>query len=201
MRLNRAYTMQSLWHDLNLKILNTITSFPVEFPVLDEQQRNQLFITAHFIPGNSGQYNALTHWGRDKMDAIFTDDIFKCIFLNENARISLEISLKFVPKVRINNIPALVRIMAWRRPGDKPLSEPMMVSLPTHICVTRPQWVNSLWPGSVVRLYGIVELCRHYRQTSNISSTKSQNLNVSHLVLQLSLPNPLKPGVKSRMKM
>ena len=34
--------------------------------------------------------------------------------------------------------------MAWRRPGDKPLSEPMMVRLPTHICVTRPQWVNKL---------------------------------------------------------
>ena len=34
--------------------------------------------------------------------------------------------------------------MAWRRPGDKPLSEPMMVSLLTHICVTRPQWVNKL---------------------------------------------------------
>ena len=32
--------------------------------------------------------------------------------------------------------------MAWRRPGDKPLSEPVMVSLLTHICVTRPQWVN-----------------------------------------------------------
>ena len=32
--------------------------------------------------------------------------------------------------------------MAWRRRGDKPLSEPMMVSLLTHICVTRPQWVN-----------------------------------------------------------
>ena len=32
--------------------------------------------------------------------------------------------------------------MAWRRPGDKPLSGPMMVSLLTHICVTRPQWVN-----------------------------------------------------------
>ena len=32
--------------------------------------------------------------------------------------------------------------MAWRRPGDKPLSEPMMVRLSTHICVTRPQWVN-----------------------------------------------------------
>ena len=43
----------------------------------------------------------------------------------------------------INNIPALVQIMAWRRPGDKPLSEPMMVRLLTHICVTWPQWVIS----------------------------------------------------------
>ena len=74
----------------------------------------------------------------------FADDIFNCIFLNENEWILPRISLKFVPRVRINNIPALVQIMAWRRPGDKPLSEPMMVSLLTHICVTRPQWVKSL---------------------------------------------------------
>ena len=73
----------------------------------------------------------------------FPDDIFKCMFLNKNVWISLKISLKFVPKVRINNIPALVQIMAWCRPGDKPLSEPMMVSLLTHICVTRSQWVNT----------------------------------------------------------
>ena len=66
----------------------------------------------------------------------FADDIFKCIFLNENAWISLKISLKFVPKVRIDNIPALVQIMTRRRPGAKPLSEPM------YICVTRPQWVK-----------------------------------------------------------
>ena len=80
----------------------------------------------------------------------FADDIFKCIFLNINELISLKISLKFVLKGPINNIPALVQIMAWRRPGDKPLFEPMMVSLPTHICVTRPQWVNfkirTKWP-------------------------------------------------------
>ena len=74
----------------------------------------------------------------------FPDDIFKCIFFNENLRISHKISLTFVPKVRINNIPALVQIMAWRRLGDKPLSEPMMLFLPTHICVTRPQWVKPL---------------------------------------------------------
>ena len=63
----------------------------------------------------------------------FPDDIFKWIFLNENVWISVKISLKYVPKGPINNIPALVQIMAWRRSGDKPLSEPMMVGLPTHI--------------------------------------------------------------------
>ena len=40
-----------------------------------------------------------------------------------------------------------------------------------------------------------------YRKTSSISRTKPQNLNVSHLVLQLSLPNSLKTNVKLRMKM
>ena len=72
----------------------------------------------------------------------FADDTFKRVFINKNVRISINISLKFVPKGLINNIPALVQIMAWRRPGDKPLSEPMLVSLSTHICVTRPQWVK-----------------------------------------------------------
>ena len=74
----------------------------------------------------------------------FVDDTFKRIFLNENVRISIKISLKFVPKGPVNNIPALVQRMAWRRSGDKPLSEPMMVSLLTHICVTRPQWVKPI---------------------------------------------------------
>ena len=73
-------------------------------------------------------------------------DIFKCIFLNENVWISIKISLKFVPKGPINNIPSLVQIMAWRCPGNKPLSEAMMVYLPTHICVTRPQWVKVQMP-------------------------------------------------------
>ena len=57
----------------------------------------------------------------------FPDDIFKWIFLNKKRLISLKIWLKFVPKVPIKNIPALVQIMPWRRPGDKPLSETMMI--------------------------------------------------------------------------
>ena len=40
-----------------------------------------------------------------------------------------------------------------------------------------------------------------YPQTTNIKCTRSQNLNDPHLILQLSLPNSLKPGVKLRMKM
>ena len=83
----------------------------------------------------------------------FPDDIFKCFFLNENLWISLQISPKFVLNVRINNIPALVRIMAWRRLGDKPLSEPMIGNSLTHLCVTRPQWLKTFEPGRTNILY------------------------------------------------
>ena len=84
----------------------------------------------------SGSLSPLTHWGRDKIDAT-SQTIFSSAF-----SWLIKISLKFVPKGPISNIPALVYIMAWRRPGAKPLSEPLMVSLLTHICVTRPQWVK-----------------------------------------------------------
>ena len=72
----------------------------------------------------------------------FTNNIFNCIFLNENVSISIRISLKFVPKSLNNNIPTLVQIMAWRWLGENPLSEPTLVSLLTYICVTRTQWVT-----------------------------------------------------------
>ena len=73
----------------------------------------------------------------------FPDDIFKRIFLNDKVKILLRISIKFVHRVQIDNIPALIQIMGWHLAGDKPLSEPMMVSLLTHSRVTRPQWVNT----------------------------------------------------------
>ena len=72
----------------------------------------------------------------------FPDEIFRCIFFNENIWIAINISPSFVPTGPIDNIPSLGQIMVWRRPGDNPLSEPMTVRLPTHIYVTRPQWVN-----------------------------------------------------------
>ena len=73
----------------------------------------------------------------------FSRRLFKCIFLNNNVWISINISLKFVPNGLINNIPLLVQIKAGRRSGDKPSSEPMVVRLLTHICVSRLRWVKS----------------------------------------------------------
>ena len=67
----------------------------------------------------------------------YPDDIFECIFLNEN--FSIKIPLMYDPRGPINNISTLVQMMALRRKSDKSLPEPMLVSLLTHICDTRPQ--------------------------------------------------------------
>ena len=83
----------------------------------------------------------LTHWGWDKMAAISQTTFSSAFSWMKTFDFPLNFLLKFVPTRLINNIPALGQIMAWRRSGDKPLSETMMVILPTHICVTRPQWV------------------------------------------------------------
>ena len=76
----------------------------------------------------------------------FSDDISKFIFLDANAWNSLKISLILFPKFQINNIPSLVQMMAWRRPGDQPLSEPMMVSL-----LTASMRFNENWDGGNTR--------------------------------------------------
>ena len=75
----------------------------------------------------------------------FAADIFKYNFVNENVWISLKISLKFVHKALINNIPGLIQMMAWCWPGDMPLSEPMMVSLLMNLCIAWPQWVKGVF--------------------------------------------------------
>ena len=67
------------------------------------------------------------------------------IFLNENVWLLINISLKFVPKGPINNIPALVQIMDWRQPDDKALSEPMIVSLLTHIHSIQRKHIAKVW--------------------------------------------------------
>ena len=77
----------------------------------------------------------------------FSDDIFKCIFASEHYCILIKISLKCLLKGAIDNISALVQIMAWHRTGDKPLSEPMVTEFgDTYVCVSRYQWLmEPLW--------------------------------------------------------
>ena len=96
--------------------------------------KNVFFI---LLSSSNQKYESLTHWGRGKMDAIFQTTISNGFSWMK----MYEFRLKFHCLIN-NNIPALVQIMAWRRPGDKPLPEVMLVNSLTHICVTRPQWVN-----------------------------------------------------------
>ena len=118
----------------------------------------------------------LTHWDRDKMAAISQRTISNAFF-NENIQISIKISLKFVPRSPIDNKPALVQIMSWRQPGDKPLSEPMSVSSPMQICVNWPQCVNSIHqtlqgqpvtkPEMLLQMIPILQCYPHKREVSD----------------------------------
>ena len=85
----------------------------------------------------------LTHWGRDKMDAFSQTTFWNVFSWMKMFEFGLKFHWKLISKGPINNILALVQIMAWRRSGDKPLYEPMLVRLRTYICVARPQWVKS----------------------------------------------------------
>ena len=88
-----------------------------------------IFTWKYFVPHSHIKHCItcfLTHLPLEKMAAILADDNFKCILLNENDRIPIQISLKFVPRSQIDNKPALVQVMAWRRRGDKPLPEQML---------------------------------------------------------------------------
>ena len=69
----------------------------------------------------------------------FAGDHFKHIFFIATVRIAITIARKFVPISVVNNIASMAQILTWHRPGNKPLSEQMIVRLPTHICVTRSQ--------------------------------------------------------------
>ena len=58
-----------------------------------------------------------------------TNYVFKYIFVNEKFSITINISLKFVPKGPIDNKSALVQVMVWRRTGDKPLPESKLAQI------------------------------------------------------------------------
>ena len=104
---------------------------------------NYLQMTTEELTLNADQYTSQLNTLRLRQDGRhLADDIFTCIFLNVEIWISIDILLNFVPKGQINNIPALVQIMARQQSGNKPLSEPMTVCLLT--CIYAPLGLNEL---------------------------------------------------------
>ena len=92
------------------------------------------------------------------------DNIFKCIFLNENIWIFIKIPLNIVPKGRINYIPALVQIMAWRWWGIIWTNDGLVYWCIIIICFTRPPGVKiSLIKSNMVtrQITNLVTLSRH----------------------------------------
>ena len=79
-------------------------------------------------------------WGQDKMAAIFQKTFCNTFSWMKMYEFQLRFRRSLFLRVKLT---ALVQIMAWCWPGDKPLSEPMMVSLLTQICITWPQWVKT----------------------------------------------------------
>ena len=109
--------------------------------------------------------------------AIISQTILSNAFLL--MKISIKISLKFVPKGPINNIQVLVQVMAWRQPGDKPLTEPMVVKLLMHTCVTWPQWVKwlvwlsgSFWCGHWIEAFEDINIKETYKFTQDFYFVK-----------------------------
>ena len=72
------------------------------------------------------RWSLMGHWGRDKMAAIFQTAFSNTFSWMKFVIFWLNFYWNLFPQGPINNIAALVQIMAWRRSGTKPLSEPMM---------------------------------------------------------------------------
>ena len=87
----------------------------------------KLYVIIHLPPGQNGRHIA--------------DDLFKRIFWDQNIWFSNKISLKYFPWGVMNNMAALVHIMAWRPPGDIHYLNLCWLNSSTHICGTRGRWV------------------------------------------------------------
>ena len=73
---------------------------------------------------------------------------FKTHLLERTNLISFKISLKFVHKGPFDNKSALGQVIAWRRTGNKPLSEPMMAQL-TDACMRHAYYMLYAWRSVV----------------------------------------------------
>ena len=132
--------LKSIWNGRYLTQPRCVYTMQGSFWLWAQPMRGVNYVATTPLIGGAHTQNDPWKWGWRKMVAIWQKTFSNSISWMKTTEFSLN-RHDFVP---VYGRPLLVQIMAWRRPGDKPLSEPVMVSLLTHICVTRPRWVN--WP-------------------------------------------------------
>ena len=150
------------------------------------------------------------HWRSNDHDGVSNHQPHGCL-LNRLFRGRSKKTSKFrVTGLCVGNSPGPVN-SPHKGPVTRkmlPFDDVIMRRIWVVLCfvVVRHHTVMTLWRHTMETHSASPHLCKgnclnKYHKTSSISRTKSQNLNVSCLLLQWSLPNPLKPGVKLRMKM
>ena len=99
------WVISVLDNDLSYILLKSFILNSTKSPLIDPIKQNEnIYHRVHFNSVNTLRPKQNGHY--------LADDTFKHIFLNKNVRILIKISLKFISKGPINNIPALVQMMA-----------------------------------------------------------------------------------------
>ena len=127
----KSFICISIWISLKFAPKSPIDNDPLSIG-LDNGltlNRQQAIIWTNADPIHWRIYASL---GGDELNHLPLDTLvhnnFKCIFWNENDKILIWFSLKFVPMSPIYNNPALIQVMTWHWTGDKALPEPMLTS-------------------------------------------------------------------------
>ena len=105
------------------------------------------------------------------------DHNFKCIFLNENNKVLIRNSPKFVPRSPIDNKPALFQVnrrraIIWTNADSV---------YPTHICGTRWKWVNATW-SKLCKCYHVMAVYLKYKSNFTAPVTDGES-EIIHLCL------------------
>ena len=144
-------------HLLNRNVIETYNFDQSKF-LVTEKLTNEAVVTPPPPPTGS-----LTHWGRNNRATIFQKTFWNEFSWMKMCEFRLKFHWSLFLGAPINNIPALVQIMAWRREGDKPLSETMMVSLLTHICYCEFIWSDPQGKFKLLCLYHELDMIIHIR--------------------------------------
>ena len=126
--INRIFCSRKAFENIMCKAATAILSLH-KFVRLWKSQKlcehSILIITKINIDMSPPSMKMLTHLPLDKIASVSQTIFSNAFSWMKNFVFFVLISLKFVPKGPIDNKSVLVKVMAWRRIGDKPLCETM----------------------------------------------------------------------------